>query len=136
MTFTLSAPLELLSLNQAYKNLRNGRRALSKDYVQFKKSINLLMSFKQKEFEIFNDSYDPHLHEIHAHLSFKTPNLYTKAGTISKTSADIANLEKPLSDCVLGGKIDDSQITFWIMRKEYAPNYSFTLQYKIVPRDQ
>lgn len=136
MTFTIGAPIKLLSLNAAFKTLPNGRRARSKQYAQFAKNIKALMSLHTKEFNAFNEAYNPTEHEIHAHLVINTPELYTKAGTINKKSGDCTNLEKCLLDNVLTGVIDDSQITFWIIRKQDSHDHSFSLQLKIVHRYQ
>lgn len=134
MTFTISAPIKLLSLNEAFKTLRNGRRARSQEYVEFSKTIKALMSLHKKEFKAFNDAFIPTEHEIHAHLVINTPKLYTKAGTISKKSGDCPNYEKCLIDNLMTGSIDDSQIVFWIIRKQDSHDFSFALQLKIVQR--
>lgn len=136
ITFTISAPIKLLSLNSAFATLRGGRRVRSERYKEFAKELSKIMKDKAEEFKLFNEAYSPTENEIHAHLVFNTPDLYTKDGRISKKSSDLGNLEKCLTDSVLTGLIDDAEIVMWILRKKYAPSYSFTLQLKIMPRDQ
>ena len=135
ITFTLSAPLKLMSLNQAFSTLRNGRRVKSKEYVLFEKEIKTLMSARIADFKAFNDAYSPSNNEIHVHLLINTPNLYTKDGRISERSGDIDNSVKTLFDNVFVGDIDDSQVTYLLVRKKYATVYSFTLQLKIANRE-
>jgi hypothetical protein len=135
-SFNIVAPIKLLSLNNAFVTLRNGRRCRSKSYVEFTKKINAIMISKAKEFQEFNEAFNPKEHELHAHLIFFTPDLYTKAGTINKKSSDLGNLEKCLIDNVLTGTIEDSSITFWIMQKRYAADYAFLLNLKIMPMEK
>lgn len=135
-SFNIIAPIKLLSLNNAFVTLRNGRRCRSRSYVEFTKKIKDIMSNKAKEFEEFNKSFNPKEHELHAHLIFYTPDLYTKTGTINKKSSDLGNLEKCLIDNILTGAIEDSSITFWIMQKRYAPEYAFLLNLKIMPMEK
>jgi Holliday junction resolvase RusA-like endonuclease len=123
-----------MSLNHAFATLRNGRRIKTRQYNEFQKKIKLLMSQREESWDAFNDHYDPSKHEIHARLEFVTPELYTKAGTLSKKAGDIANLEKVLMDCVMTGKIDDSQIVDFKMRKVYGEEFAFLLDLRIVER--
>lgn len=83
---------------------------------------------------MFNESYDPYKHEVRAYLEYRTPDLYTKDGRISKNSGDMANMEKPLVDNVMRGPVDDSAIVEWEMRKKYSDKYSFLLILSICDR--
>jgi len=132
--FVLEAPIKLLSLNKAFSTLRNGRRVRSKEYSAFKKQIDLAMHDRKLEFIEFNELFNSKAHEIHAELIFRTPNLVNLDGSLSKTSGDMANMEKCLNDSIMGLKIDDSFITNWKMSKILANDYSFRLTLKIVQR--
>ena len=114
--FHLYAPIKLISLNHAFVTLRNGRRCRSKNYVKFAKEIKALMETRVDHFKAFNDYYDPFRHELHGYLEFYT-ELYTKKNAISKNSSDIDNISKPLLDNVLTGKIDDSQLVSYTVKK-------------------
>lgn len=131
MTFAISAPIKLLSLNKAFKTLRNGRRARSQEYREFAKSIEAIMSLRKKEFNAFNEAYKPTEHEIHAHLVINTPDLYTKKGTINKKSGDIDNYCKPLFDNIFTGCVDDSQLVKLTIDKKFSIKIGFMLELKI-----
>jgi Holliday junction resolvase RusA-like endonuclease len=132
--FQLYAKIRLMSLNHAFATLRNGRRIKTRQYNEFQKKIKMLMDQRKESWNAFNERFDPLKHEIHAHLEFITPELYTKAGTISMRSGDIGNLEKVLMDCIMTNKIDDSQITQFVMRKVYGEEFAFFLDLRIVER--
>jgi hypothetical protein len=132
--FTLEADIKLLSINKAFITLRNGSRCRSKDYTIFNSAISKLLGTKRKEFVSFNDTFDPFKHEIHAELYQYTDELYTKDGRISQKSGDLGNMEKCLTDCVLVGKIDDSAIVKWEMRKLFRDVKGFKLILKIIVR--
>jgi len=132
--FQIYSKIRLMSLNHAFATLRNGRRIRTKKYLEFKKKIDALMIDQKNNWNAFNETYDPLKHEIHAGLEFITPELYTKAGTLSKKAGDIANLEKVLMDCVMTGKIDDSQIVDFKMKKVYGEEFAFLLDLRIVER--
>lgn len=134
MKFKISAPIKLLSLNKAFITLPNGRRCRSKEYVQFTREINTLVRLNKKKLDLFEDKFNPKIHALKAELIFYTPNLYTKAGTISKNSGDAANMEKCLIDNILTGKIDDSQILIWNIQKTSAEDYAFSLELEIILR--
>lgn len=132
--FTLSGNLKLLSLNAAFITLRNGRRARSKEYAQFARSLAVLMIGRERDLIMFNEAYNPKIHEIHACLKFWTPDLYTRVGTISKNSLDVGNVEKCIMDNVLTGKIDDSAITSLKVQKFHGADHCFELSLSIVLR--
>lgn len=134
MNFNLSAKLKLLTLNQAFIVLPNGRRCRSKAYAKFAQSISISLMTKQREFKDFDDIFDPKKHELHARIVFWTPDLYTKDGTISRNSMDCDNVLKPLLDNVLVLNIDDSAITKLEVSKLYGPEYCFELDLNIVTR--
>lgn len=131
---TIEANLKLLSLNKAFVSLKNGRRIRSKEYVKFANEVKVVMAKYRYIFKLFNDTFDPKLHELHGFLTYSTPELYTKTGTISKNSGDLANMEKCLVDNVLTGSVDDSAIVSWEFRKIYSEAYSFSLTFKIIER--
>ena len=133
-TFTIEAEIKLMSLNQAFVALRNGRRVRSKQYVKFASEISELMKPLKTSYKAFEAHFEPKKHEIHATLLYYTPDLYTKLKTISKNSMDLGNCEKTLVDNIMIGKIDDSCIVNWSMKKLYAPKYSFSLTLEIVDR--
>ncbi|MEY3881725.1 MAG: hypothetical protein RIQ94_2521 [Pseudomonadota bacterium] len=132
--FHLAADIKLLSINQAFIVLRNGTRCRSKEYTFFSSRINQLLLLKRNEFKLFNEFFNPKLHEVHAELTQYTDELYTKDGRISKNSGDLGNCEKCLTDCVLIGTIDDAMITSWSMRKIYRDVKGFEVCYRIVDR--
>jgi Holliday junction resolvase RusA-like endonuclease len=132
--FQLYAKIRLMSLNHAFATLRNGRRIKTRQYNEFQKKIKMLMEQRQESWNAFNERFEPSRHEIHAHLEFITPELYTKAGTISMRSGDVGNLEKVLMDCIMTGKINDSQITQFVLRKVYGEEFAFFLDLRIVER--
>ena len=132
--FTLEADLRLLSINKAFITLRNGSRARSKDYSEFALSICKLISNKRSCFKSFDDFFDYKTHELHAELFQYTNELYTKDGRLSKTSGDIGNMEKCLTDCILIGKIDDSAIVKWSLNKQYRDTVGFKVIFTIVDR--
>jgi hypothetical protein len=132
--FHLAADIKLLSINQAFIVLRNGTRCRSKEYTYFSSRINQLLLSKRHEFKLFNEFFNPKLHEVHAELTQYTDDLYTKDGRISKNSGDLGNCEKCLTDCVLIGAIDDAMITIWAMRKIYRDIKGFEVCYRIVDR--
>jgi Holliday junction resolvase RusA-like endonuclease len=134
MLFTLQAEVKLLTINKAFITLRSGSRVRSKDYVNFSKAIASILKLKTIEFSNFNKYFDYSKHQIHAELIYYTPSIFTKDGKISKSSGDIGNMEKCLTDCVLIGSIDDSCITRWILEKKYAEKHSFKLSLEIVDR--
>jgi len=133
--FTLeSDTVQLISLNAAFATLKNGRRVRSKEYKIFARRIAILLNSKRSEYEAFEAHFNPRQHEIHATLEIGVSGLYTKAGTISKNSGDIANFEKCLLDCVMVGSIDDSNITHWEMMKLNSDKPYFKLTLEIVQR--
>jgi hypothetical protein len=132
--FHLAADIKLLSINRAFIVSRNGTRCRSKEYTYFSSRINQLLLLKRHEFKLFNEFFNPKLHEIHAELTQYTDDLYTKDGRISKNSGDLGNCEKCLTDCVLIGFIDDAMITSWAMRKIYRDVKGFEVCYRIVDR--
>lgn len=134
MIFTLEADIKLLSINQAFIVLRNGTRCRSKEYLIFANAIGRLLNLKRAEFLAFNNYFDPFKHEIHAELIQYTDDLYTKDGRISQKSGDLGNMEKCITDCILIGKIDDSAITNWTLKKLYRPLKGFKISLKIVVR--
>ena len=134
MNFNISAKLKLLTLNQAFITLPNGRRCRSKAYAKFAQSLSIALMTKQREFKDFDDTFDPKRHELHARIVFWTPDLYAKAGTISKNSMDCGNVEKCLLDNVLVLNIDDSAITKLEVSKLHGPEYCFELDLNIVTR--
>ena len=134
MTFTLEANVKLLTVNQAFIVLRNGTRCRSKEYLLFSSAIGKLLNTKRAEFIAFNNFFDPFKHEIHAELIQYTDDLYTKDGRISQKSGDLGNVEKCLTDCVLVGKIDDSAITSWSLKKLYREEKGFYLKMEILNR--
>ena len=132
--FILEANIKLISLNHAFATLRNSRRVRSKEYVKFAAQIKQLMISRNTAFKTFEATFKPLLHEIHAELRVGMPNLFTKAGSISLTSGDIANYEKALTDNVLTGKVSDAYITEWKMCKFYSADHYFLLKLEIVDR--
>lgn len=132
--FKLSADIKLLSINQAFIVLRNGTRCRSKEYTYFSSRINQLLLLKRHEFKLFNEFFNPKLHEVHAELVQYTNDLYTKDGRISKNSGDLGNCEKCLTDCILISAIDDAMITKWDTRKVYRETKGFEVCYRIVDR--
>jgi Holliday junction resolvase RusA-like endonuclease len=134
--FQIYAKIRLMSLNHAFASLKNGRRIKTRKYAEFQKKIKTLMDHQKNNWNAFNERFEPSKHQIHAHLEFITPELYTKAGTISMRSGDIGNLEKVLMDCVMTGKIDDSQIVQFVMRKVYGEEFAFFLDLRIVERNK
>lgn len=133
MNFNISAKLKLLTLNQAFI-VANGRRCRSKAYTKFAQSLSIALMTKQREFKDFDDTFDPKKHELHARIVFWTPDLYTKAGTISRNSIDADNISKSLLDNVLVLNIDDSAITKLEVSKLHGPEYCFELDLNIVTR--
>jgi len=136
MHFQFIAKIKLLTLNQAFITLPNGRRCRSKEYTKFAQSVANKLMGRKMDLQAFNDSFNPKIHEIHARLVFWTPDLYTKAGMISKNSMDVGNVEKCLLDNVLTGDIDDSAITKLEIQKLYGADHSFNLELNIVERVQ
>lgn len=134
MQFTLQANIKLLTINRAFITLRNGTRCRSKEYTAFASVIGKLLNENRKSFLAFDNSFDPYKHEIHAELTQYTDDLYTKDGRINQKSGDLGNVEKCLTDCVLVGKIDDSAITSWSLKKLYREEKGFHLTMRIVPR--
>lgn len=134
MHFQLSAPIKLMTLNQAFITLPNGRRCRSKEYTKFAQTIANLLMTKQREFREFEDSFDEKKHALHAKIVFYTPDLFTKKGTINKKSTDTGNVEKCLLDNVLVGKIDDSAIVKLEIEKLYGDMHLFILDLNIVSR--
>ena len=134
MIFTLTGKMELLTINKAFATLRNGRRVRSKAYAVFKRNIAILMSLKQREYALFERSFDPTKHELHATLNRGTPCMYTKKGCISKNSGDTANYEKTLCDSVMTGIIDDAFITKWEITKYESDEHEFLLSLEIKER--
>ena len=132
--FTLEADIKLLSINKAFITLRNGSRGRSKDYTIFNAAISRVLGAKRADFAAFNNTFCPYKHEIHAELYQYTDELYTKDGRISQKSGDIGNMEKCITDCVLVGKIDDSAITLWVLRKEFRVKKGFKVKFVIVDR--
>jgi len=132
--FNLEADIKLLSLNQAFSTLPNGRRCKSPEYVRFSRQIAQIMRTVSKEFMAFDDAFDRKRHEIHGRMSIMVPDLYTKDGMISKNSGDIDNIPKCLLDNVLVRKIDDSAIVSWKINKYNGPKYMFQLQLEITER--
>ena len=130
----IKADIKLLSLNKAFVALRNGRRIRSKEYTKFSNEIKKVKSIYAINFKAFELTFNPKKHEIHAELIYITPELYTKAGTISRNSGDLGNCEKCLTDCILDGAIDDCFITKWDMQKVYGKEYGFWMSLKIVDR--
>jgi len=134
-TFTLVLNMPLLTLNKAFSTLRNGSRVKSQDYKAFSKTISRIMSFRRSEFKAFDSFYDYKKHEIHAELIYYTPDLYTKDGRISKTSGDVPNMEKCLTDSIFEKtNINDACITDWHLLKRYHPSFKFSLTLTIVER--
>lgn len=138
MTFILEANMRLLSLNQAFATIqrgpRRGIRIKSKKYVIFKKAIKDILTARKKEFEDFNNSYNPFNDEIFCTLEIFTPDLFTKDGRISKNSLDCGNAEKVVMDSVLIGKIDDSQLTRILISKQLSEKHGFRLTLEIKKR--
>jgi hypothetical protein len=132
--FTLEADIKLLSINKAFITLRNGSRCRSKDYTIFNAAISKLLGIKRKEFVSFNDTFDPFKHEIHAELYQYTDELHTKDGRISQKSGDLGNMEKCITDCILVGKVDDSSITSWLLKKEFRETKGFLIRFTIIDR--
>ena len=130
--FILEANIKLLSINQAFIVLRNGTRCRSKEYMIFASAIGRLLKDNRASFLAFDNFFDPFKHEIHAELIQYTNDLYTKDGRISQKSGDLGNVEKCLTDCVLVGKIDDSAITSWSLKKLYREEKGFHLTMRIV----
>lgn len=134
--FMLSGNIKLLSLNGAFKTLRNGKRCRSDVYKFFAIKINDLMRIHRTAYREFEMSFNPKVHEIHAILVFGQPALYTKFGTISRNSGDLANMEKCLVDNVLTEEIDDSYIVSWNMKKIQTEVPYFKLVLEIVDRQK
>ena len=134
MNFNISAKLKLLTLNQAFITLPNGRRCRSKAYAKFAQSLSIALMTKQREFKDFDATFDPKKHELHARIVFWTPDLYSKSGMISKNSMDCDNVAKTLLDNVLVLNIDDSAITKLEVSKLHGPEYCFELDLNIVTR--
>ena len=130
----IKADIKLLSLNKAFVALRNGRRIRSKEYTKFSNEIKKLKSIYAINLKAFELTFNPKKHEIHAELTYITPELYTKAGPISRNSGDLANMEKCLTDCILDGAIDDCFITQWEMRKVFGKEHGFLVTFKIIDR--
>ena len=131
--FIFCYPIKLLSLNHSFITLRNGKRCRSKEYKDFAKEIFVVVN-RNVDFKKFDNLFCYKNHELHAELTFYTPDLYTKAGKLSKKSCDIDNVIKPLFDNILIGKIDDSAITQLVVKKLYDIEYSFSLVLEIVDR--
>lgn len=134
MIFILEADIKLLSINEAFSTLRNGRRVRSEAYHKFSACISRLMFNKRNEFFKFNKSFDYKKHEIHAELIYYTDKLYTQDGRISQKSGDLGNVEKCLTDCVLVNEIDDACIVLWSLQKKARDKNGFYLKLEIVDR--
>lgn len=132
MIFKINGNFKPLTINKAFATMRNGARVRSNEYRAFKNTMNALLRSFNRDFEAFESRFDEKIHEIHASLEIGLKTLYTKNGTISKTSGDLANFEKCLIDCVLVGKINDAQIMQWKMEKFYSltDNFCLTLEIK------
>lgn len=133
-TFTLKSDTKLLSLNQAFVTMPNGRRCRSKAYTAFANRIKTLLNEQNGAFKAFEKEFQPKTHALVGKLEIGVKGMITKCGAISKNSMDLDNSIKCLVDNVLVGSIDDSQIVKWELVKFDAEIDSFCLKLEIIER--
>lgn len=117
--------IEPITLNNATKYRTQGRYVKSyksDSYKALEAEIDAIMSQIPELLKEFNDFYKLDEHYLACQYRFYYP-IFTKKGTISKTSKDASNIVKPIEDCIFKWlDIDDSQVIDLNVTKIHSEN--------------
>lgn len=124
-----------LSLNQAFKTLRNGRRCKSKAYKDYETLLKWHLKTNSFSLIKFSETFDPEIHEIYLDMIIYLTDFSTKKGAISKTAGDLMNMEKVTTDIIFKElELDDSFITSANLSKNFGTKNCFVYMLNIKER--
>lgn len=125
--------LKPLSLNNAYRNNRQGIRFKTQKYREwesvFKKEIKPYLN----ELEGLFKAFDPKRHGFYCTYDIYCP-IETKDGRISKTSGDVSNMPKLLEDLLFSFGVDDCNVLSVKSRKHHSEEIFTLIQIELVER--